>query len=661
MNYAKIFFITFFILIFVAVDSLSSQETKIDLSKVANYSIKPSRVFLIKNKLYLDYGVKNLYLSLRIPKNHNKGEIKRLKLDVQNITKKENRIEIIEVLSQESYQKIITQLVVENKIKNDINLLEYKYKDTLGITKEIETEVDFNINKKNNNLKKELKSEKKLDKKISKNIRDNFIKISKKYSKNTKFIIFADNIADIVYLYVDTEKNLFIPLILPPYQKTKKDRNFFYLSGNFLYNFIVKNHIVPIMKSPFTSVYRLFSTSSSTLMNFIPNNINEDFYFNTNDDDTMMDLQKFNKFLDEDLGTEEFKANVKILIDGEEFFNDFLNSAKLATKSIFIETYIFKTDTFCMEVINFLKEISAKIDVRIIIDYFGSLSNSKIIQDPVIKDYQKSSNIIKTLKENSKIKARIHPDTWLISDHRKLFLIDNKKAYLGGMNVASEYRYTWHDIMISLEGPIVNPLIKIFKKVWDFSGSGGDFAIAYRSLFAKSKKLNTKETDDMINVRILTTSSTDYQIYSAQIEAIRRAKKRIYIENPYFTEKMLVEELVLAKKRGVDVKIILPAVNDIILYDKINLKIANYFIENKIEVYLYPTMNHVKAAIYDNWACLGSANFNRLSMFKNREINIAFYDEKTVNELLKRLFIKDFEVSEKYEKKVEIPFVYYFM
>ena len=657
----KYFLSLFFILIFVAVDSLSSQETKIDLSKVANYSIKPSRVFLIKNKLYIDYGVKNLYLSLRIPKTHNKGEIKRLKLDVQNITKKENRIEIIEILSQESYQKIITQLVVENKIKNDINLLEYKYKDTLGITKEIETEVDFNINKKNNNLKKELKSEKKLDKKISKNIRDNFIKISKKYSKNTKFIIFADNIADIVYLYVDTEKNLFIPLILPPYQKTKKDRNFFYLSGNFLYNFIVKNHIVPIIKSPITSVYRLFSTSSSILMEFIPDNINEDFYSNTNDDDTMMDLQKFNKFLDEDLGTEEFKANVKILIDGEEFFNDFLNSAKLATKSIFIETYIFKTDTFCMEVINFLKEISAKIDVRIIIDYFGSLSNSKIIQDPVIKDYQKSSNIIKTLKENSKIKARIHPDTWLISDHRKLFLIDNKKAYLGGMNVASEYRYTWHDIMISLEGPIVNPLIKIFKKVWDFSGSGGDFAIAYRSLFAKSKKLNTKETDGMINVRILTTSSTDYQIYSAQIEAIRRAQKRIYIENPYFTEKVLVEELVLAKKRGVDVKIILPAVNDMILYDKINLKIANYFIENKIEVYLYPTMNHVKAAIYDNWACLGSANFNRLSMFKNREINIAFYDEKTVNELLKRLFIKDFEVSEKYEKKVEIPFVYYFM
>jgi len=95
------------------------------------------------------------------------------------------------------------------------------------------------------------------------------------------------------------------------------------------------------------------------------------------------------------------------------------------------------------------------------------------------------------------------------------------------------------------------------------------------------------------------------------------------------------------------------------VYDKINLKIANYFIENGIEVYLYPKMTHVKAAVYDNWVCLGSANFNKLSMFNNREINIAFSDEKTVNELIETLFLKDFEVSDKYEEEVDIPFIYY--
>ena len=227
------------------------------------------------------------------------------------------------------------------------------------------------------------------------------------------------------------------------------------------------------------------------------------------------------------------------------------------------------------------------------------------------------------------------------------------------MNVANEYRYTWHDLMVSLEGPVVSPIVKLFYKSWSFAGLGGDFAVAYRSLFTKSKRKINKPTDNMIDVRLLFTDSTDYQIYEAQIEAIRRAKKRIYIENPYFTEKTLVEELVLAKERGVDVKVIFPAVNDMVLYDKINLKIANYFIEKGIEVYLYPKMTHVKAAVYDNWACLGSANFNKLSMFKNREINIAFYDENLVNELIETLFLKDFEVSDKYEEEVDIPFIYY--
>ncbi len=312
-----------------------------------------------------------------------------------------------------------------------------------------------------------------------------------------------------------------------------------------------------------------------------------------------------------------------------------------------------------MEIITLLRELSKKTDVRVLIDYFGSLSNSKENQDPIVKDYKKPKDIVDCLEEDSDIKVRMHPDTWLVSDHRKIFLIDRKKAYVGGMNVASEYRYTWHDLMVSLEGPVVTPIVKLFYKSWSFAGLGGDFAVAYRSLFTKTKRKINNPTDDMIDVRLLFTDSTDYQIYEAQLEAIRRARKRIYIENPYFTEKTLVEELVLAKQRGVDVKIIFPGVNDMVIYDKTNLKIANYFIENGIDVYIYPKMTHVKAAVYDNWACLGSANFNKLSMFKNREINVAFYDESLVNELIENLFTVDFEVSDKYEEEVDIPFIYY--
>lgn len=649
-----------FIISFVSV-SFCSQEEQINLSAIADYSIMPSKVFIIKNKLFLDFGAKNLYLTLRIPRQHKKNEIKRLKLDAEKIAKKENLIEEVNLLSTQKYQQAINELVLESGIKANKGLLEYQYETDLGTTKEIEAEITFDINKDTNNtLKKELKLEKKADKENSKISRENFLNIIKNaYPDKTKFLVLAKNISDIVYFYIDTEKKVIIPLILPPYQQTKSDRNFFVSSGNFLYSFIVKNHIVPIIKSPFTSGYRLFSTTSSSLMTFAPNNLTEDYYLNIEDNEEMMDIDDFNRFLDEDLGTKQYKANLKILIDGESFFNDFIETAKQAIHSIFIQTYIFKTDTFSMEIISLLRESSKNIDVRVLIDYFGSLSNSKKNQDPIIKDYKKPKDLVDCLKEDSNIKVRIHPDTWLVSDHRKIFLIDRKKAYVGGMNVASEYRYTWHDLMVSLEGPVVSPIVKLFYKSWSFAGLGGDFAVAYRSLFTKSKRKENKPTDDMIDVRLLFTDSTDYQIYEAQLEAIRRAKKRIYIENPYFTEKTLVEELVLAKQRGVDVKIIFPGVNDMVIYDKTNLKIANYFIENGIDVYIYPKMTHVKAAVYDNWACLGSANFNKLSMFKNREINVAFSDENLVNELVEDLFFKDFEVSDKYEEPVDIPFIYY--
>ena len=612
----------------------------------------------------MDFGAKNLYLTLRIPKQYKKNQIKRLKLDAEKITKKENLIEEVNILSTQKYQQIMNELILESGIKSNKGVLKYEYETDLGITKDIETEISFNTSNDtdkntNNSLKQELKAEKKADKENSKSTKENFINIIKNsYPDQTKFLALAKNVDDIVYFYIDTEKKYVIPLILPPYQKTKSDRNFFVSSGNFLYSFIVKNHVVPIIKSPFTSAYRLFSTTSSSLMTFAPN-MSKDFYLDIENKDEMMDIDDFNKFLDDDLGTKQYKANIKLLVDGENFFNDLIETVKQATHSVFIQTYIFKTDTFSMEIITLLKEISKKTDVRVLIDYFGTLSNSKASQDPIVKDYKKPKDIVDCLEENSNIKVRMHPDTWLVSDHRKIFLIDRKKAYVGGMNVASEYRYIWHDLMVSLEGPVVTPIVKLFYKSWSFAGLGGDFAVAYRSLFTKTKRKINNPTDDMIDVRLLFTDSTDYQIYEAQLEAIRRARKRIYIENPYFTEKTLVEELVLAKQRGVDVKIIFPGVNDMVIYDKTNLKIANYFIENGIDVYIYPKMTHVKAAVYDNWACLGSANFNKLSMFKNREINVAFYDEKLVNELVENLFLKDFEVSDKYEEEVDIPFIYY--
>ena len=648
-----------FFLILLSVNCLfAASKDKIDLSKVEDYSIMPSRVFLIKNKLFLDFGNENLFLTVRFSKKSNLSTVKRLKLDVEKIKNKENKIKEIKIISNDLYLKILNETLVNFNVNKDTATLQYEYENTLGDTENlysnINTDKDFPLSKKN------LKKENKLDKEVSEKILQSVINISRKYCYENQFLIAAKNMSGIVYIFVDIEKSYICPLILPPYQKDRKNLNFISSSADFLYSFIVKNHVIPIIKSPFTSSYRLFSTVSSSLLTFSPN-IYENYYKTTISNDEMMDIDEFNKFLDEELDTKQYKAKIKFLIDGEDFFKDFLNSAKAATHSIFIQTYIFKNDDFSTKVANYLKEYSKKVDVRVLIDCLGSIEGKKPSGEILYQNYTLPKNINDFLEENSNVKVRVHPDTWITSDHRKVFIIDRKKAYIGGMNIANEYRYTWHDLMVSLEGPIVSKLVKDFYKAWSFAGLGGDFAVIYRSLFTKSKRAENNPTDDMIDVRLLTTSSTDYQIYSAQLEAIRRAKNRIYIENPYFSENSLINELINAKNRGVDVKIIFPEVNDMVLSDKINLKVANYLIENGVEVYLYPKMTHAKAAVYDNWACVGSANFNRLSMFKNKEIDIAFYDKNTVEELIEKLFIPDLENSKRHTEKVDVPLIYYIM
>jgi len=68
-------------------------------------------------------------------------------------------------------------------------------------------------------------------------------------------------------------------------------------------------------------------------------------------------------------------------------------------------------------------------------------------------------------------------------------------------------------------------------------------------------------------------------------------------------------------------------------------------LQHGIRVYRFPGMTHVKAAIFDGWACVGSANFDKLSLKVNKELNLATSDPDTVAELMNRLFIPDLMAS----------------
>jgi cardiolipin synthase A/B len=89
--------------------------------------------------------------------------------------------------------------------------------------------------------------------------------------------------------------------------------------------------------------------------------------------------------------------------------------------------------------------------------------------------------------------------------------------------------------------------------------------------------------------------------------------------------------------------VIMPAKNDIGIMQTANLLMANEMVRNGIRVYAYPGMTHVKAAIYDGWACLGSANLEKMSLRVSQELDVAFSDPASVNRLKADLFEADFK------------------
>ena len=88
---------------------------------------------------------------------------------------------------------------------------------------------------------------------------------------------------------------------------------------------------------------------------------------------------------------------------------------------------------------------------------------------------------------------------------------------------------------------------------------------------------------------------------------------------------------------------IIPTKIDSEIVHQSNLAAAKKLTHAKAKVYLYPIASHLKALVIDDWACVGSANMDALSLRINDELNIAFSDKKTVDRLVHGLFKKDFK------------------
>src|SRR4030067_149952 len=160
-------------------------------------------------------------------------------------------------------------------------------------------------------------------------------------------------------------------------------------------------------------------------------------------------------------------THIQLLWKGRDSFQIIFDAVDRAEKLICLQFYIFKNDETGKALSELLKQKSHEgVKVYVLYDHFGSFGTPR--------SFWKDMSLA-----GIQIRAS-HPFKWTAPfyyvhrDHRKLIVIDSRKAFTGGLNIANEYSgfhfrkcsRGWRDTGILIEGPIVNELFDTFKKSW---------------------------------------------------------------------------------------------------------------------------------------------------------------------------------------------------
>lgn len=404
------------------------------------------------------------------------------------------------------------------------------------------------------------------------------------------------------------------------------------------------DHIQAIFNQPVTSIARLFtmvSVSTTDLVRPTPLALVKYDPIPPLNAGAGMDLVQWETRLDEITATPPSSGRMSYLIDGAAFFPRMIELVSTARESVYLRVYIFDNDDYATMIADLLKRRSAEIDIRVLVDGLGTVGAEMADSSSLPRGHKPVASMMRYLEQDPGVNVRAVANIWLSSDHTKSIIVDDRVAFVGGMNIGREYRYDWHDMMIALEGPIVSAISEEFHRAWTSSGYLGDLQLmSYRD-----RVTPTPASEADYPIRLLYTRPGDSQILRAQIAATRQARQYIYLQNPYITSDAILYELVKARRRGVDVRVIMPYRSDSGVITRSNVLVANAMLGNGIRVYIYPGMSHLKAAIYDGWACLGSANLDNLSLRTNREMNLATSHPPVVDALREQVFRADMETS----------------
>lgn len=327
---------------------------------------------------------------------------------------------------------------------------------------------------------------------------------------------------------------------------------------------------------------------------------------------------------------------VELLAENERAFELVGAALAAARRSIWAESYIIKKDETGQRFLDLLVQKAREgVEVRLLYDAVGSLG----IDARRLQALQAAGGRAAAFLPVNPLRKR-----WAVQlrNHRKLIVVDGEVGFTGGMNIGNEYSGRlrrrireaveqrpepdhFQDAHLAIRGPAVADLAQTFAEDWAFATDEELPLPPDPPPVGPAGAADVRDEDGSAVVAVIPSGpdqahNANGLVYFAGIAA---AHQRIWLQSAYFIpDQPLLTALVSAALRGVDVRVIVPAVSDVGLVRAAARSYYPALLRGGVRVYEFqPSMLHSKTMVVDGrWGLVGSANMDIRSFRLNFEL-----------------------------------------
>jgi cardiolipin synthase len=335
--------------------------------------------------------------------------------------------------------------------------------------------------------------------------------------------------------------------------------------------------------------------------------------------------------------------DARILVDGAETFDAIFAAIEAARSYVLVQFYIFRDDRVGRRLKTLLIEKAREgCSIRLLYDSIGSyaLPSSYLADLRAAGVVCANFHAIRTTRSRFQINFR---------NHRKIVVVDGEVAFTGGLNVGDEYlgrseRFgRWRDTHLLLRGPVVAQLQLVFAEDWNW---------------ATEERLRlrwepSRQARDLNALIVAPGPADDLETGSLYFcNAIGAARRRLWIATPYFVpDTDILNALVLAKLRGVDVRILVPSQRDHLFVWLAGFTYYEEMRQAGVEVWRYTGgfMHQKVILVDDRLASVGTVNLDNRSCRLNFEVTAVIHDADFA-EGIERMLERDFAEAERFSR-----------